>query len=752
MIHKLATCAFLFSALASAQTTLTLVSGNDQLVPTGDGIGSQPIVFQLLSGATPVANAAITFTNAANIFNTGLSSNTIITNASGMASAVFVPETITGDYLTFTLEAASAGANTVQFYETAAAIPPTTLTLTQRPAYPAYIAAVNTPGPPIAINVFGGAGIANVSLSLVPVTTSNPPAGTVLQSIQCSVNGVDVPQVLTDSNGNATCIPVFHSANVGLNGEYNGNFSFRVVIGDGYSFGPFSYSISPLPPTISAGPERLVVNAGSAINASVTVTNGTPPFTFSLIATGGSLPNGVTLVATSGQFTGTPTTPGLYPFEVQVKDSQGNIANSSALGLSIAVSGGPLTIAPAALPVAVQGDAYSTTVSITGGVPPYKLGTSGTLPPGITGAPGDAVGDSYIFSGVPTAAGVFNFSIAGIDTLSNPVQISYSIAVEAPFAFVTPTIPTSELGIPYAFTLQATGGVPPYTFSSTALPPGLTLSTSGVLSGTPTGAPGTFPIAVTVTDAANERATASISIGLAGIGAVVNAASSAVGGLAPGELVSIYGVGLGPATGVNFTLDASGGVATSLAGVSVSFGQTPAVVLYASSDQVNVVVPFEVIPGDTSLVTLTYNGVTTAPFTATGQVAAPGVFLNVANGATQGAILNSNYSVNGPNNPAAQGDYVQIYATGSGPFTPPLTDGQIVTAASTANVANVSVTIGGLPATVLYAGAGPGLVAGVLEINVVIPTGITPGPTVPLVVTIGGFDNSAEGVTLSVGP
>jgi uncharacterized protein (TIGR03437 family) len=129
------------------------------------------------------------------------------------------------------------------------------------------------------------------------------------------------------------------------------------------------------------------------------------------------------------------------------------------------------------------------------------------------------------------------------------------------------------------------------------------------------------------------------------------------------------------------------------------------------------------------------------------QTEAPGIFLI---GTTQGAILNSDYSVNSGTNPAAIGSFVQIYATGSGPVVPSLSDGEIATGASTTSAANVSVTIGGVAAQVLYAGSAPGLVAGALQINVIVPAGVTPGPAVPVVLTIGSQSTGSENVTLGI--
>jgi uncharacterized protein (TIGR03437 family) len=106
--------------------------------------------------------------------------------------------------------------------------------------------------------------------------------------------------------------------------------------------------------------------------------------------------------------------------------------------------------------------------------------------------------------------------------------------------------------------------------------------------------------------------------------------------------------------------------------------------------------------------------------------------------ARQGAILNQDNSVNGSGNPADVGSYIAIYATGEGQTSPGGVDGKIASSIYPKPVADVSVTIGGVQATVAYAGAVPGGVAGALQVNVQIPAGVASGSAVPVVLTIGG--------------
>jgi uncharacterized protein (TIGR03437 family) len=223
-----------------------------------------------------------------------------------------------------------------------------------------------------------------------------------------------------------------------------------------------------------------------------------------------------------------------------------------------------------------------------------------------------------------------------------------------------------------------------------------------------------------------------------GITAVVNAASYGASTVAPGELVTIFGMSIGPADPQHLTLDAHGRVSTSLGGVTVSFDGTPAPLLYVSSGQINAVAPFSLAGKSTTLLKLTAPGGQVYSVALPVSAGAPAIFTMDASGSGQGAILNGDYSVNSPSRPAARGSSIAIYATGTGVLTPGVEDGTVIPLDNPPlSSAPVSVTIGGLPATVGYQGAAPGLVAGVAQINVQVPAGVTPGPAVPVTMTVG---------------
>ncbi len=231
------------------------------------------------------------------------------------------------------------------------------------------------------------------------------------------------------------------------------------------------------------------------------------------------------------------------------------------------------------------------------------------------------------------------------------------------------------------------------------------------------------------------------------VGSVVNGASNLTGAVAPGEIVVIYGSGLGPATLTQFQLGGNGLVPTSVAGASVLFNGAPGPVLYASASQVAAIVPFG-IAGSTARISVVYQGQASAPVSLGVTPASPAIFTLDSSGSGLAAAVNANGSVNDAGHPAPAGSFVTFYATGAGQTNPGGQDGLPGKVPLPQPVLPVTVTVGGKSATVQYAGAAPNIVAGVLQVNVQIPTGLTAG-TVPLVLQVGGA-STQNGVTLAV--
>jgi uncharacterized protein (TIGR03437 family) len=231
---------------------------------------------------------------------------------------------------------------------------------------------------------------------------------------------------------------------------------------------------------------------------------------------------------------------------------------------------------------------------------------------------------------------------------------------------------------------------------------------------------------------------------------VVNGATFQSGPVAPGEIVSLFGSAIGPPTPAFLALTNPSLVGNSLQDVQVFFDGVPAPLLYAFSEQANLVVPYSVAGQSTTQLQLEYLGVLSNPVTLQVAATSPGVFSLNASGQGPGAILNAvDGSVNSAARPAGLGDWVSIFATGAGVTTPASVDGIVASAPLPVPNAAVSVTVGGLPCQLNYQGAAPGLVSGVLQINAQVPAGIAPGPAVPVQVRIGTA-NSLPAITLAV--
>jgi uncharacterized protein (TIGR03437 family) len=242
---------------------------------------------------------------------------------------------------------------------------------------------------------------------------------------------------------------------------------------------------------------------------------------------------------------------------------------------------------------------------------------------------------------------------------------------------------------------------------------------------------------------------------LPNIAAVTNAASYATGTVSPGEMVTLFGASIGPATPAYATIDPSTGkLATTIGGVQVLFNGTPAPMIYASATQISAVVPYEMASVANPSVSVNYSNQTSNAYPLTAAATAPGLFTQNSSGSGLGCILNQDYSVNGPNNPAAKGTIVMLYLTGEGQTNPPSVTGVITTATlpppqvTPAPARPVTVTINGQPATYVYAGEAPGFVAGLMQLNVQIPSN-APSGNLSIAMSIGG-NPSQNGVTVSV--
>jgi uncharacterized protein (TIGR03437 family) len=459
-----------------------------------------------------------------------------------------------------------------------------------------------------------------------------------------------------------------------------------------------------------------------------------------------------TLVPVTLTVTAEPTVsanPGSLSFGYQIGGSapasqsvQLSSSNSSSLGFSAvaASSGGWLSLVesaqgtPATLTVSVSTaglavGTYSGAIKITANA----TGNSQTvIPVSLT------VTAASTISASPTSLN-FSYQTSGSAPAAQSVQVSGSGSAAVAF--------TVQTGNSNWLVVTPTSGTTPATLAVSVSPSGLA---AGSYSGTITVNGGvSIPITLTVTSGSTTPTSAPV------ISAVLNAGSYSNAGVSPGEMVSIFGTAIGPADALYLTLDATGKVATSLGGVTVSFNGYLAPLTYAGSGQINAIVPYEVAGSSSATVEVTYGGQPSNQPSVALAATAPSIFTQTGSGTGPGAILNQDFSLNTQANPAAAGSVVQIYMTGEGLTTPAQATGGVTTV-NTSGVGpitpapqqSITVLIGGQPATVDFAGEAPDVVAGVLQVNAVVPAAAGSG-AVAIMVRVGNA-LSQSGVTVWV--
>jgi uncharacterized protein (TIGR03437 family) len=311
-----------------------------------------------------------------------------------------------------------------------------------------------------------------------------------------------------------------------------------------------------------------------------------------------------------------------------------------------------------------------------------------------------------------------------------------------------------------AFVPSTGGDFITVTPSGGSTPATLTLSLNSAVSSTLSA--GTYTGDVQVSSGTGAVQSVKVTLLVSGAGTPVlfsvnSAASLQVAAVSPGDIVTIFGINIGPATpttGTSFTPTASGTVPTTLAGISVTFNNVPAPLIFVAPGQINAIVPYEVAGqiGQTVPVVVTNNGMASASLSVSVVATAPGIFALTQNGSGQGAILNQDDSINGVNNPAAPGSIISIYATGEGQIVPAGTTGCITggTLPLPTPVAAVSLTIGGQAVSTLeYAGEAPDSVCGLIQINATLPSNLSAGAQ-PIVLTFGSASNTGQNITVAV--
>lgn len=371
-------------------------------------------------------------------------------------------------------------------------------------SYPITVTATNTvltgAGAPFSIAQNYTLDVPAPTIVITPATLPNTTAG-LAYSQNIAASGAVAPYTFTVTSG---ALPNGLSLSTGgaLSGTTTtaGTFNFTVTATDvnGQNASQ-AYTVVVAVPTLTLTPATLPGGtAGTTYTQVLTVGGGIAPYTATLT---GTLPTGLAFDTATRTFSGTPTQSGTFNISVTVTDSTGGTAATVTNNYTLTIVVPTLTLTPATVPAGTAGVAYSQTFVASGGIAPYAYTLSaGALPAGMT------LNAAGALSGTPTVAGTFNFSVTATDSTTGTAAtttIAYTLTLSAPTIIINPaTLPNSVQQLPYSQALTATGGTAPYTFAVTtgALPAGMTLTSAGVLSGTPT-VSGLYNFTVTATDA-----------------------------------------------------------------------------------------------------------------------------------------------------------------------------------------------------------------------------------------------------------
>jgi hypothetical protein len=276
-------------------------------------------------------------------------------------------------------------------------------------------------------------------------------------------------------------------------------------------------TVTPAPLTITtqALPAAVI---GAAYSFSLVATGGVAPYTWTAL---GSLPAGLALNP-NGTISGVPTASGTFNLTFRVAD---NAQAAVTKPLALTVNTATMSITTASpLANGTVGQAYSVTLAVSGGAPPYKWAVGTGLPAGL--ALNSTTG---VLSGTPTAAGRYNFTVQVTDAQQAAANRAFALTITSPALTITtvPPLFNGTVGTAYAQTFTAAGGTPPYRWSISSGDAGdLTLDpSSGTLQGTPLKV-ATLSFTVQVADSTGVTASQAFSVTIAAPQLTISGSSS----------------------------------------------------------------------------------------------------------------------------------------------------------------------------------------------------------------------------------
>ena len=347
-----------------------------------------------------------------------------------------------------------------------------------------------------------------------PTITLTPPAGNIAVNSETAftqtftATGGTAPYTYVEAGTLPTGLTwTAGTATIAGTATQSGSFPITITAtdhstgtGSPYSSGAIAYTLVVAGPTITMTPAAgpLTATVATAFTQAFVASGGLGPYTYT---ESGTLPAGITF--SGNTLSGTPTQGGTFAgIIITAKDAD---AFTHAQTYTLTVNAPTITLAPPAGNIAVTAEtAFTQAFLASGGTSPYTYVEAGTLPTGLTWTAGTGT-----IAGTATQSGSFPITITATDhsTGTGPYSsgaIAYTLVVGGPTITISPTtLPAAAVAVPYSQQLTSTGGTGTVTWSETgALPAGITLSTAGLLSGTPTVA-GSFPITVTAKDTDN---------------------------------------------------------------------------------------------------------------------------------------------------------------------------------------------------------------------------------------------------------